>query len=241
MSDITEELESTKLSLHNAKELADVRSNPVVETMITNIKKIFPPGVLLDAAFKKKLEEFQGKKEKELIDIVRKDEHSITSEMVNDVQFIVNFNRTLEAVRRLATNDKVKYFGNLIRNGYLSGEYLENDEFEEYLDILVTMSYREIECLSEFYYKSLSTKGKIIAEDWELFKINSRYSETDVSFIFKRLSRTGFINECHTVISIDGGGAEEDNIGVNINGTFQGYELDESFMRFYNMVLKMEK
>ncbi len=62
-----------------------------------------------------------------------------------------------------------------------------------------------------------------------------------MSFIFKRLSRTGFINECHTVISIDGGGAEEEDLGVNINGTFQGYELDESFMRFYNMVLRMEK
>lgn len=62
-----------------------------------------------------------------------------------------------------------------------------------------------------------------------------------MSFIFKRLPKTRFINECHTVISIDGGGAEEDVLGINVNGTFQGYELDESFVRFYNMVLKMEK
>lgn len=62
-----------------------------------------------------------------------------------------------------------------------------------------------------------------------------------MSFIIKGLSRSGFINECHTVISIYGGGAADDDLGVNINGTFQGYKLDESLMKFYDMVLRMEK
>lgn len=33
--------------------------------------------------------------------------------MVNDVEFIVNYSRTLDAVHRFATNNKVKFFGNL--------------------------------------------------------------------------------------------------------------------------------
>lgn len=81
--------------------------------------------------------------------------------MVNDVEFIVNFARTREAIRRLATNDKVKYFGNLIRNGYLSGEHIENSKFEEYLDILNTMSYREIQYLIDYKkYCEEKSKGK---------------------------------------------------------------------------------
>lgn len=44
--------------------------------------------------------------------------------MVNDVEFIINFARAKEAVQRLATTDKVEYFGNLIRNGYLQGNAL---------------------------------------------------------------------------------------------------------------------
>ena len=73
----------------------------------------------------------------------------------------LNFARAREAVRRLATNDKVKYFGNLIRNGYLSGEHIENSEFEEYLDILNTMSYREIQYLVDYKkYCDEKNKGK---------------------------------------------------------------------------------
>lgn len=49
-----------------------------------------------------------------MVDIILKNSYSITSEMVNDVEFIVNYARVREAVKRLATNDKVKFFGNLI-------------------------------------------------------------------------------------------------------------------------------
>ena len=91
------------------------------------------------------------KKEQELIEVILKDSNSITNEMVNDVEFIVNFAKTREAVRRLATNDKVKYFGNLVRNGYLAGNHIENSEFEEYLDILNTMSYREIQHVIDYF------------------------------------------------------------------------------------------
>lgn len=56
--------------------------------------------------------------------------------MVNDVEFIVNYARVREAVRRLATNDKVKFFGNLIRNGYLSDTHIQSSVFDEYINIL---------------------------------------------------------------------------------------------------------
>lgn len=239
MDKMNEDFEVLKSSLQSVNGLADIKSNPVVESVLMPIVKAFPViGDMIDTAINVKIDEFQSKKERKLVEIILKDKYTITSEMVNDVEFIVNYARTKEAVRRLATNDKVKFFGNLIRNGYLSKEHIENNEFEEYLDILVTLSYRELECLAEFYQKARSNNGYIIQEDWKLFKKNSKYTEAEVSFIFKCLSKTGFINEYHSVISFDGGDADDIESLAEMNGTFLGYEIDESFNRFYNMVLE---
>lgn len=239
MSTMNEELEVLKSSLQSVNDLADIKSNPVVESVLMPIIKALPViGDMIDSAINVGIDGFQNKKEQELVEIILKDKYTITSDMVNDVEFIVNYAKAKEAVRRLATNDKVKFFGNLIRNGYLSEEHIENDTFEEYLEVIITMSYRQLECLAEFYQKSQLTDGRIIDKDWELFKKNSKYPETDIKFILKQLERTGFINECHGVMAYDGGD-EYGEFLADIDGPFQGYELDESFIKFYDMVLKM--
>lgn len=238
---MNEEFEVVKASLHSGNEMADIKNNPVVEGVLMPMIKAFPAiGDMIDSTINMKLREFQDKKEQELSEVILKDKHTITSEMVNDVEFIMSFAKTKEVVRRLETNDKVKFFGNLIRNGYLSGEHIEHNEFEEYLDILATLSYRQIECLADFYQNSRSTHGRVIDEDWEHFIKNSKYPESDIKFILKQLVRTGFINEFRGVIAYDDRRDENGDFLPDIDGPFQGYELDESFMRFYDMVLKME-
>lgn len=97
-----------------------------------------------------------------------------------------------------------------------------------------------MECLAEFYQKSYSTNGRLINDDWASFKEDSKYPEIDVNFIFKQLARTGFINEYHAVISFDGDDEDSDDLIADMNGTFQGYELDKSFLKFYDMVLNMD-
>lgn len=236
---MNEEFEVAKAELQSVEEVADIIKNPIVKNMFLAVQKIPKVGELVSASAEYLLGNFQNKKEQNLNEIIIRDNHTITSNMANDIEFIVNYSRTLDAVRRLATNDKVQFFGNLIRNGYLSGEHIENDEFEEYLEVLVTLSYRQLECMAEFYQKSKLTDGRIIGENWELFKKDSKYSEADINFIFKQLARTGFINEYYESISIDGGFPNTDEFGIDMNGTFQGYELDESFIKFYDMVLKM--
>lgn len=236
---MNEDFEVAKAELHSVEEIADIIKNPIVRNMFFAVQKIPKVGELVSASAEYLLDGFQNGKEQNLNEIILRDNHTITSDMVNDIEFIVNYSRTLDAVHRLATNDKVKFFGNLIRNGYLSGEHIENDEFEEYLEVLVTLSYRQIECLAEFYQKSHSTNGKIIDKDWEEFKKNSKYPENDVNFIFKQLVRTGFINECRGVISFDGDDVDGELL-ADIDGSFLGYELDDSIMKFYDMVLKME-
>ena len=138
---MNEDFELAKLSLHNANDLIDIKENPVVDAvLLAPIKAIPIIGDLIDSSTNEVLENFQEKKEKELINVILKNGNLITSDMVNDVEFIINFNKVMEAVRRLAVNDKVKFLGNLIRNGYLSGMHIENNLFEEYLNILNTMS-----------------------------------------------------------------------------------------------------
>lgn len=117
---MNEELEQAKLSLQNMNDLVDIKGNPVVSSILmAPIKAIPVIGDLVDSTTDELLENFQQKKEQELIDVILNDSNSITTEMVNDVEFIINYARVVDAVRKLATNDKVKYFANLIRNGYL--------------------------------------------------------------------------------------------------------------------------
>lgn len=146
-----DKIDDIKNDLKNVNELKDIKGNPIVQSvLLSSLKSIPVIGDMIDSTTEVLLNEFQEKKEQELIDIIFSDTNNITTEMVNDVEFIVNFNKTLEAVRRLATNDKVKFFGNLIKNGYLMDERIENNVFEEYLDILNTLSYREICFLADY-------------------------------------------------------------------------------------------
>ena len=125
---MNEELESVKLSLQNINDIVDIKGNPVVSSVLMAPVKAIPIiGDLIDSSADALLDDFQKKKEQELIDVILTNSTAITTEMVNDVEFIINYARVVEAVKRLATNDKIKFFGNLIRNGYLSGVIIEGE------------------------------------------------------------------------------------------------------------------
>ena len=240
---MNEELELAKVSLKNANDYADIKSNPVVESVLMPIVKAVPViGDMIDSSMNKVIEEFQEKKENELIEVILKDKNSITSDMVNDVEFIVNFARAREAVRRLATNDKVKYFGNLIRNGYLSGEHIENSEFEEYLDILNTMSYREIQYLVFLKEHPLGKKGITSWGKFEQLFYDEYGKENEKPyFCYLRLKRTGFVDEKYclesTSVSQDSGGDYELDF-TDIDS--EGFSVTASFNVFCKKVLDGE-
>lgn len=241
---MNESLEQAKAALHNAKDVANVKSNPVVESVLMPIIKTVPViGDMIDSTINKAILDFQQKKEQELIDVILQDKASITSDMVNDVEFIINFARTRDAVRRLATNDKVKFFGNLIRNGYLSGEHIENSQFEEYLNILSTMSYREIQYLVDYkLFCDKMNKGKRIRYNrWIYFsrEYTQKYniSSSELWSIFMRIKQTGFLDEEFETSS--GDVDKSDYTFSSLEVESNGFYIDDSFQRFYDMVLKM--
>lgn len=239
---MNEEFEVAKAELHNGNEMADIKSNPVVDSLLMPAIKTIPIiGNMIDSSMNKIIEEFQNKKEQELIEVILKDNHSITSEMVNDVEFIVSYAKTREVVLRLATNDKVKYFGNLIRNGYLSGEHIGSSEFEEYLTILSNMSYREIQCLLAYkQFCDEKDKEVKIENRWHQFvkdcKMPYDLDSESMYNLFQRIKNTGFIYESY---ASESGEVEDDTVDeLVVEG--QGFVISQIFNRFYDMVLKME-
>lgn len=143
----SDKLEKIKQSLNNSEDLVDIKNNPIVKVTILSVIKAVPIlGDLIDSSLDNCLTIFQENKRNELIKLILSNVN-ITSDMVNDVEFILNFAKTLEAVNRLSSNDKIRYFANLVKNGYFTANKVENDLFEEHLRLLTTLSFREIEYL----------------------------------------------------------------------------------------------
>ncbi len=209
-----EDFESTKLSLINSEQLEEIKNNPATKATILSVIKAIPVlGELIDGTIDASLNKFQQNKRTELLDIILRTPETITTEMVNDVEFIINFAKTLEAVNRLGSNDKVRYFANIIKNGYLSNQRITDGEFEEYLYALSTMSYRQINILIDLYIYEKNNITEYVGEDetkknnkltvryesWNLFveNVTKKYNITpeDVISILTSISRTGFCNE----------------------------------------------
>lgn len=143
----SEDIDRLKADCYNAQELSDIYENPVVQTFFSVLESlpIAIPGTvsLVKSTIGKAISDFQRKKQKELLDYIIKSD-SVTSDQVSNIEFIMNLRKTCEAVNRLSTNDKVKYYGNLLRNGYLSDRRIDNNFFDECFEYIDSMSYREI-------------------------------------------------------------------------------------------------
>lgn len=242
-----EKLEQAKVSLNNANVIDDIKSNPVVDSVLMAVVKEIPViGNMIDLSMKKVIADFQQKKEQELIEIILKDKNTITPDMVNDVEFLFSFTKVEEAVRKLATNDKVQYFGNLIRNGYLSGEHIENSEFEEYLEMLKMMSYREIQWLVRYKrFCNEQHEKRRDGNDWQEFLYTyldgKEFEEQErLSYIIPKLVRTGFVEEVYEIEQTETN-LEDEPVMMGSGVRKVGYRLTPSFNRFYEMVLRMEE
>jgi len=241
------EFENTKLTLSNYDEIQNIKDNPVVKATILSILNSVPIiGELIDNSIDAILTKFQQQKRSELLSIILKTDTVITAEMVNDVEFIINFAKTLEAVNRLATNDKVKYFANLLKNSYFKEEKTNNDEFEEYLHVLSDLSYREIDYLLFLY--NYQSKHFLDYKDkhqyfWHFSKEFEQKFNTlaiDTLNIYKTLCSTGFVEEVLKTDSIYVERHKEDYLetysGTPVNIYPEYYLITDNFTDFASMI-----
>ena len=118
--DSKEAIECAKLNLQNADTIMDIKHNPVASAAISFIKTIPCIGDLIDDSLEYALTDFQSKKQQQLLEVISNTPvGKVTSDMINDVEFIMSFAKINNAVNKLSNGDKVKFYGNLLVNGYL--------------------------------------------------------------------------------------------------------------------------
>ena len=244
------DLELTKQELKNADDLIDIKNNPVIATGIafgiSLIKSIPCLGDFIDSTTDYLLIQNQDKKQKELIEYILVNKEIITKEKVNDVEFIMNFMRTVDAVNKLANCSKVKYFSNLVRNGYLEYEdKIDADEFDEMLSIVTTLSYREIEFLEFFFERTSDSKAEATGDVWDSICNDwNNNNQASAEFMARRLVHTGFITEIISGVEWDDFGDEDEKDGdkmlmLNQSGRTIGFRLTKEFDEFRKYVLTL--
>lgn len=189
--DSKEMIESVKQDFQNADTVIDIKHNPAVSAIISCVKKVPLIGDLIDDSLERILNDFQNKKQQQLLDVIAEvSTGAVTSDMVNDVEFLMSFAKTVNAVNKLLNGDKVKFYGNLLKNGYLrEREKIEVDEFEEYLELIDSLSFRELEYLSFFQEFSDKHSGRLVYQNWKEFskEFRGRFPNRNVDSVFKRL------------------------------------------------------
>ena len=116
-------------------------NNPLTKNIIAIYNQVIPFGEVVTTNIEIMIDNFTKKKHQEFLETILSDNNLIVSADVNDIEFIMNFKRTLDAVNRLANNDKVVYFANLLKNGYMKENKISNDEYEENLRTLGELSF----------------------------------------------------------------------------------------------------
>lgn len=197
--------EEDKLSLRNCEEFADIKNNPVVAAFITSVKPLFPFwGELADGVVNEVLTKNIIEKRKKLLDIILSDTEMITTDMSSDVECIISFKKTVEAVDRLVTNDKIVYFGNLFKNGYLNDDRIQAYKFEEYFNIIDALSYRQLDLLAllhTYSTKEISCDNEKEEDSkrWMLFKEDAckifDITGDDLIAILKSAEKSGLCKE----------------------------------------------
>ena len=169
--DSKETFENAKQELYNVDTVIDIKHNPVISAFISSIKKVPIIGDLIDDSLECTLKDFQSKKQQQLLEVISNVPAGIvTPDMVGDVEFIMSFAKTRDAVNKVLNGDKVKYYGNLPVNGYLmEREKIATDEFEEYLELINSLSFRELEYLAFFQECAQRYHGRLIYQNWKEF------------------------------------------------------------------------
>lgn len=246
----SDKLEKIKQSLNNSEDLVDIKNNPIVKVTILSVIKAVPIlGDLIDSSLDNCLTIFQENKRNELIKLILSNVN-ITSDMVNDVEFILNFAKTLEAVNRLSSNDKIRYFANLVKNGYFTANKVENDLFEEHLRLLTTLSFREIEYLYFLYqyqnkhFGKSNKKGEYTRDFGLEFSNVFNCGRFDYIDVYDKLAATGCVQKFYigyaSQIEKIHDGYYEDYQMSDIEVDIDYYYINDGFVHFLQMISDKE-
>ncbi|MBO5158061.1 MAG: hypothetical protein J6B94_00525 [Lachnospiraceae bacterium] len=164
-------------------------------------------GSLVTETIDMRIDEHQSKVKKALIDTILDYEGIIEPDKIEGVSFLIEYAKTQEVLVRLANDKKVCYICNLFGNYFLAENHQGDvDLYEEYLNQLSSLSYREIDllmCLEHFErlvsHEHLENKMQRSQKAYGKFKLEAKkrwkVSEKQLEGIMMSISKSGFCKE----------------------------------------------
>lgn len=184
------QFEDIKQEVVLLEDIEDIKSNPVVSSFTNLLRNIPFYGDLVCDSLDKAFEDFQTSKRNEFYDYIISSPELITTEKVNDITILMEFAKTLDVINKLANNDKVKYIARLFKTSFFEISTYDISEYEEFLNRINDLSYKEIEILFllKKYEKDVDMFYKSVDETFQIKR------ET-ITGILGGISRSGFCKE----------------------------------------------
>jgi len=164
----------------NASKKADICDNTLAQMIVSGLGKFPIVGEVIDVAtigIREKLKKDRNERLASVLEIIMSD-NTITPDMVNGIEPIMAFAKMFNVARRLIRNDKLKFLANLYKNLILE-EDRDYNQFEEYLERLESLSYRELQILFSLHQNQLSyhDEEKLLKEKEEQRKKKEKERE----------------------------------------------------------------
>ncbi len=174
--------------------------NPVIRGLV----QLIPLGIGsgMDVAVLTTVQNIRADRLRTFFDELSENAVELTPELLQSEDFLHSYFATIKAATNSRNREKIKMFARLLKSASTTDLLANTDEFEEYLNILEDMSYREISVLFKLYLLETSTpmtdeEGdyKRAEKFWDQF-VNDLDSElgigkSEVLDTLQRLERTG--------------------------------------------------
>ena len=190
-------VETAKKKLNNANSLA-----AVADSVFALFSYFLPQLNLLTPQIQERFSEKISKNRQIFCDDIMALGFSVTREQLNDVAFLTEFQKTIEVIDRLATNEKIHFFANLFHNSFSGKDKFDYDEYEELLRSLSQLSKSEICLLIDFWRASQLQKqdkdNPVFRTSWDRFAAICFDKGIDKERLIAKMtaiSRTGLCKE----------------------------------------------
>ncbi len=195
-------LENELKKLYAYQNCLNIYQNPIIKCLIDMTKSIPAYGLLVslgDNVVSSLLIKAFAKKFKIVVDEILNSDKAITIDMLNDIDSIQSFRQMMMLVDKTNIDEKVILFARLYKNSYIADDRIVNDEYEEYLQLIDELSFREIDLLIIYdqYFGEVDKIEGLIDESSQfkqfMDEITIKYSmeENEVIDIIERLCCKG--------------------------------------------------
>jgi hypothetical protein len=171
---------------------------PLVKALL----KLVPGGSSADTLFQKRADELKAERQRIFFDELAKGKQDFSAELLESNEFVHAFFCTLRAVMNARHEDKIRAFARLLTAKLEPGEHVGDDEHEEMIRLLESVTAREFGVLYDLKHFELQEalahsdlEERRIANYWDSFAKAAveKYSIDEKTFpsFMSRLEATG--------------------------------------------------